>query len=119
MNADQGHASTGAPAGSPDAGDSGAEAVLRLLGLARRAGKLEVGFSAVERMAARYPDTVVLVARNMGAAQRHRVENWQVRRVVTLPVTSEDLGRAMGRKVVAVTGLRDAGFAKGIAKLGL
>ncbi len=96
-----------------------AESILRLLGLARRAGKLEVGFSAVERLVQRHQNVVVMVTSDMGASQRHRAENWQVSKAVTLPMTSARLGEAMGRDKVAVVGLRDPGFAKGISKLGL
>ena len=91
--------------------------VLKLLGLARRAGKLEVGFSAVERMAQRHRDALVMVTRDMGASQRRRVDGWPGVKVRTLPVDSARLGEAMGRSKVAVTGLYDAGFRAGIEKL--
>ncbi len=107
------------PADGNDGQEETAAAVLRLLGLARRSGRLEVGFRAVERLALRHADAVVMVTRDMGASQRRRVDNWQVRKVVTLPLTSDRLGSAMGREKVAVTGLRDTGFIKGITKLGL
>jgi len=108
-----------APAGGNDDREETAVAALRLLGLARRSGRLEVGFSAVERLALRHSDAVVMVTLDMGASQRRRLENWQVKKVVTLPLTSERLGSAMGREKVAITGLRDAGFIKGLEKLGL
>ncbi len=105
----------------PEAGAEAlqAESVLRLLGLARRAGKLEVGFSAVERLVQRHQDVLVIVTADMGPSQRHKTENWQVAQTIELPLTSVCLGEAMGRQKVAVVGLRDPGFAKGISKLGL
>ncbi len=108
---DQEQAASGAE-GDPAAGQ--AAAVLRLLGLSRRAGRLEVGFSAVQRLVNRFPDAVVLMTRDMGASQRHRTEAWQVARTIVLPLSSAELGEAMGRETVAVVALRDPGFAKGL-----
>ncbi|NCQ34000.1 hypothetical protein GW813_02755 [bacterium] len=109
-------------AGDPHDGATGSDPaaeVLKLLGLARRAGKLEVGFSAVERMAHRRSDALVMVARDMGPSQRRQVDGWPGVKVLTLPLDSSRLGEAMGRDKVAVTGLYDSGFRAGIMKLGL
>ena len=76
-------------AGDPHDGATGSDPaaeVLKLLGLARRAGKLEVGFSAVERMAHRRSDALVMVARDMGPSQRRQVDGWPGVKVLTLPL---------------------------------
>ena len=93
--------------------------MLGLLGLARRAGKLGMGFSAVEKMVAKGENPVVIAASDMGESLRGKVSRWQpVRGVVTDVLTGEDMARAFGRDKLAVVAVSDSGFVKGIRKLG-
>jgi len=100
-----------------DAGNAGK--LLALLGLARRAGSLAVGMSAVEKMVRRGDNPVVVVAADMGPGQRSKVDRWQpVRAVVDGPLTTEQLAAALGRDKLAVVAVAEMGFVKGILKLG-
>ena len=92
--------------------------LLNLLGLARRAGRLAVGFSAVERLVKRGERPLIVVARDIGAAQREKVRRWQpVAGCVEDIVTSAELADRLGRQKLAVVGVSDPGFVKGIAEL--
>lgn len=94
------------------------EQLLGLLGLARRAGKLAVGFSAVEKMVRHGERPLVILATDIGASQRGKVMRWEpVAGFVTDILTGESMARALGRDKLAVVGLSDPGFIKGIAKL--
>jgi len=96
-----------------------ADKLLGLLGLARRAGRLGMGFSAVEKMVARGENPLVITASDLGASLKGKVSRWQpVRGVVADVLTGEDLARALGRDKLAVVGVSDSGFVKGIRKLG-
>ena len=87
--------------------------------MARRAGRLGMGFSAVEKMVKRGENPLVITAVDMGASLKGRVSRWEpVRGVVADVLTGEDLARALGRDKLAVVGVSDSGFIKGIRKLG-
>jgi len=93
--------------------------LLGLLGLARRAGRLGMGFSAVEKMVAKGENPMVITVSDMGDSLRGKVSRWQpVRGIVADVLTGEDLARALGRDKLAVVGVSDSGFVKGIRKLG-
>ncbi len=96
-----------------------ADKLLGLLGLARRAGRLGMGFSAVDRMVNRGENPLVITAVDLGDSLKGKVSRWQpVRGVVADVLTGEDLARALGRDKLAVVGVSDSGFVKGIRKLG-
>ena len=98
---------------------SQAERLIGLLGLARRAGRLGMGFSAVEKMVNRGENPLVITATDMGESLKGKVSRWQpVRGVVADVLSGEDLARALGRDKLAVVGVSDSGFVKGIRKLG-
>jgi ribosomal protein L7Ae-like RNA K-turn-binding protein len=98
---------------------SQAEKLIGLLGLARRAGRLGMGFSAVEKMVKRGENPLVISAVDRGESLKGRVSRWEpVRGVVADVLTGEDLARALGRGKLAVVGVSDSGFIKGIRKLG-
>lgn len=93
--------------------------MLGLLGLARRAGRLGLGFSAVEKMVRRGENPLVITASDMGESLKGSVSRWKpVRGVVADVLTGEELARAFGRDKLAVVGVSDSGFVKGIRKLG-
>lgn len=94
------------------------EKLLGLLGLARRAGKLVMGTSAVDKMVHRGENPLVVVASDAGASLKSKVDRWDpIRGVVDGVVTSADLARAFGRDKLAVVAVADSGFVKGIRKL--
>jgi len=96
-----------------------ADKLLGLLGLARKAGKLGLGFSAVEKMVAKGENPLVITAVDIGDSLKGKVSRWQpVRGVVADVLSGEDLARALGRDKLAVVGVSDSGFVKGIRKLG-
>lgn len=97
-----------------------AEKLLGLLGLARRAGRLGMGLSAVEKMVVKGENPLVITTSDMGDSLKSKVSRWQpVRGVVSGVLTGEEMARAFGREKLAVVAVSDSGFVKGIRKLGL
>jgi ribosomal protein L7Ae-like RNA K-turn-binding protein len=97
-----------------------ADKLIALLGLARRAGRLGMGFSAVEKMVVKGENPLVVTTSDMGNSLKMKVSRWQpVRGVVSGVLTGEEMARALGRDKLAVVGVSDSGFVKGIRKLGL
>jgi ribosomal protein L7Ae-like RNA K-turn-binding protein len=97
-----------------------ADKLIALLGLARRAGRLGMGFSAVEKMVVKGENPLVVTTSDMGDSLKMKVSRWQpVRGVVSGVLTGEEMARALGRDKLAVVGVSDSGFVKGIRKLGL
>lgn len=93
--------------------------LLALLGLALRAGKLQVGFSAVEQAVHRGKEPLVVVAKDMGASQRTRALRLEpVKGFVTDVVSGADLAAALGRNKLVIVSVSDPGFVDGIRKLG-
>lgn len=89
------------------------EAALNLIGLALRAGRLEVGTHAVKDAARRGELYAAVLARDATENARSRV--LPLLRASEVPVvtceSAAELGRAVGRSRLVVVGLRDAGFA--------
>lgn len=104
---------------TPAAGDDRAARLLALLGLARNAGRLAVGYSAVELLVKRGEEPVVVVAIDAGPGQRGRIARWEpVRLLLADAVSAADLARALGRDKLSVVATSDPGFVKGIEKIG-
>jgi ribosomal protein L7Ae-like RNA K-turn-binding protein len=96
-----------------------ADKLLGLLGLARRAGRLGMGVSAVEKMVAKGENPMVIAAIDTGESLKGKISRWEpVRGVVDNVLTGEDMARAFGREKLAVVAVSDSGFVKGIRKLG-
>ncbi len=92
--------------------------LLALLGLARRAGRLAMGFSAVEQLVRKPARVLVIAASDMGAAQKSKVERFEnLAGLIDDALTKEQLAEAFGRNKLAIIGLSDPGFIKGIKKL--
>lgn len=90
---------------------------LGLLGLARRAGKLEVGEAPVGAACRSRKARLVLLAADAAqntADKARRLAAISNARCMRLPVSKEELGGALGRKVCAVAALTDEGFAKAL-----
>lgn len=93
--------------------------LLALLGLARRAGRLAMGASAVEKLVKRGERPLVILAADAGAALALTAQRWQpVRGLVHGPVDGRDLAATLGRDRLAVVATTDPGFVRGIEKLG-
>lgn len=93
--------------------------LLGLLGLARRAGKLAIGFNAVEQLV-RKPGslTLVVAASDMGAAQKGKVERFEnLAGLLDDALTGAQMAEVFGRDKLAIVGVKDPGFVKGIKKL--
>ena len=88
------------------------------MGLARRAGKLAVGFNAVEQLVRKSGNTLVVAASDMGGAQKSKVQRFDnLGGLIDDALTSEQMADAFGRNKLAIIGLSDPGFVKGIKKL--
>jgi len=88
---------------------------LGLLGLARKAGKLELGEEPAGTACRGRKARLVLLACDAAentAGKAHRLAQTSNARCVRLPVTKEELGAALGRSSCAVAALTDEGFAK-------
>ncbi|PID78963.1 hypothetical protein CSA17_02690 [bacterium DOLJORAL78_65_58] len=92
--------------------------LLALLGLARRAGKLALGFSAVEQLVRKPGRTMVIAASDMGAAQKSKVQRFEnLAGLVDDALTGRQMAAAFGREKLVIAGVNDPGFVKGIKKL--
>jgi len=79
-----------------------------------------MGVSAVEKMVTKGENPLVITSSDIGDSLKGRVSRWQpVRGIVADVLTGEDMARALGRDKLAVVGVSDSGFVKGIRKLGL
>ena len=84
---------------------------LRLLGLARKAGRLAVGLDAVRESAGEA--VLILTAKDAGSsamrearwtAQKHNIPHQ------SLPYSREEIGKAVGKNLCAVAALTDSSF---------
>jgi ribosomal protein L7Ae-like RNA K-turn-binding protein len=92
-----------------------AEALMKLLGLARRAGKLALGAEAVTRLVDRGKRPLVIVASDAGDGQAARYARLSpVRAVWNDVVDRAALAQALGRGDLAVVAIDDPGFLVGL-----
>ncbi|MCP4293204.1 MAG: hypothetical protein GY780_15375 [bacterium] len=92
--------------------------LLALLGLARRAGKLSMGFNAVEQLSRKPAKVLLITASDMGGAQKSKALRFEnLAGVLDDALDSKQLAEAFGRNKLAIIGLSDPGFIKGIKKL--
>jgi len=85
-----------------------------LLGLAKRAGKAELGEEPAAAAALSHKARVLLVAKDAADNTRQKAERLGQQGnapVLELPLTKEELGRALGRSSCAVLALTDMGLA--------
>lgn len=92
---------------------------LGLLGLARRAGKLEIGDEAVKGACSRNLAKLLLVASD--ASERTKATFESIAESIELPCvtvseTREEIGNALGKRPSAVVAICDTGFSAAIAK---
>ncbi len=92
--------------------------MLALMGLARNAGRLAIGFSAVEQEVRGNRKVLVVAASDMGGSQKSKVNRFEnLAGLIDDALTSEQMAEAFGRNKLAIVGLSDPGFVKGIKKL--
>ncbi len=73
----------------------------------------------MEKMVVKGENPLVITSSDIGDSLKGRVSRWEpVRGIVADVLTGEDLARALGRDKLAVVGVSDSGFVKGIRKLG-
>ena len=95
------------------------EQVLSLLGLAKKAGRVEVGEEPVGAAAPAQKARVILVAQDAGPSSQRRAFSFAQTGAclcLTLPADKDALGRSLGRSSVAMCAVTDIGFAGAIAK---
>ena len=93
--------------------------ILHLLGLAMRAGRLEIGEEPVGAACRARSCRLILVARDAADNSFRRVRHfadagqclW-----VSVPYTKEELGQAVGRTACAMAAVTDIGFAEAIGQ---
>jgi ribosomal protein L7Ae-like RNA K-turn-binding protein len=89
-------------------------AVVRLLGLARRAGALRLGATDVSKALRREPPGVVFLAADAGADLVGRVEAAIGRSRLERSFTGRELADAFGRERLSVVSVHESGFVRGI-----
>ena len=95
------------------------EQVLSMLGLAKKAGRVETGEEPVGAAARARKARVILVAQDAGPSSQRRAFSFAQSGgclCLTIPADKDALGRALGRTSVAMCAVTDIGFAGAIAK---
>ena len=90
-----------------------------LLGLARRAGKLQTGEETVSSMLAEKHARLTVLASDAGEAVARKVRGLAAgsrQRVLTIPYDKLTLGAALGRPVVSVAAFADVSLALAFVK---
>ena len=96
------------------------ERTLALLGLARKAGRLAVGATAVAKLVRQGANPVVVLAGDAGAGLKRRVLRMRpVRGFVIGLVNRRDLAERLGRGDLAVVAVTDRGFVRGLIEIGV
>lgn len=93
--------------------------ILSLLGLAKKAGRLEAGEEPVGAAARARNARLILLASDAADNTIRRAKHFADAGAclcVRLPATKDDLGRAVGRTSCAMLALTDVGFAEAAAK---
>ncbi|MBU0742802.1 ribosomal L7Ae/L30e/S12e/Gadd45 family protein [bacterium] len=89
--------------------------LLKLLGLAHRAGRVACGFDAVAQLVARGRRPLVIVATDASPGQRDKILRLRpVREFWTDRLTRDELAPALGRKELIVVALADPDFLRGL-----
>ena len=93
--------------------------ILNLLGIARRAGKLSLGYDSVEEAVNKKKSKLIILACDVSERTRRSVENISKRGNVTTvfsDIPMERIGSAIG-KAVGIVSVNDEGFAKRLKEL--
>ena len=93
--------------------------LLNLIGLAKKAGKLETGEEPVGAAARAKHARLILIASDAADNTRRRAKHFGDAGeciCLEIPATKDELGRALGRTSCAMVALTDVGFAEAAAK---
>ena len=93
--------------------------ILSLLGLAKKAGRLEVGEEPVGAAARARDARLILLSSDAADNTARRAKHFADAGAclcVTIPATKDELGRAGGRTSCAMAAITDVGFAEAVAK---
>ena len=93
--------------------------VLHLLGIARKAGRVEVGEEPVGAAARAKKARVIFVAQDAAPSSVRRAQSFArtgSTLCVTLPAGKDTLGRSLGRTSVAMCAVTDIGFAQSLVQ---
>ncbi|MDP4153107.1 MAG: ribosomal L7Ae/L30e/S12e/Gadd45 family protein [Bacillota bacterium] len=93
--------------------------ILGLLGIAKKAGFVSAGAEKAHDTARQGRARLVIMSEGASTNTKKRIENfchyYEVE-LITLPVTAEELGCAVGLCTIAVIALTDKGIAQSIVK---
>ena len=92
---------------------------ISLLGIARNAGRLEVGEEPTGKAARGKKARLILLAADVSDNARHRARNFSVSGnvpVLELPLTKEELGAAVGSARPSMAAITDVGLAASFAE---
>ena len=95
------------------------ENILSLLGLAKKAGRLEVGEEPVGSAARAHDARLILLASDAADNTVRRAKHFAEAGACLcagIPASKEELGSAVGRTSCAMLALTDIGFAEAVAK---
>lgn len=95
------------------------EHILSMIGLAKKAGRVEIGEEPVGSAARSKHARVILVASDAAAGSVRRAYAFAQTGAclcLTIPVDKDALGRALGRSSCAMVAVTDVGFADAIVK---
>ena len=92
--------------------------VLRLLGLARRAGALTYGQTAVIDEIKKSRSRLIAFTSDFNEKTKQKIlENCKNVKVITLPYTMEEIAYTIGTKPTGVVSVNDENFKKGILEV--
>lgn len=95
------------------------ERILSMLGLAHKAGRVEIGEEPVGSAARAKKARIILVASDAAAGSVRRAMSFANTGnclCLVIPATKNELGRALGRTSCAMAAVTDIGFADAVAK---
>ena len=95
------------------------EKILSMIGLAHKAGRVEIGEEPVGSAARAKKARIILVAGDAAAGSVRRAMAFAGTGnclCLVIPTTKEELGRALGRTSCAMAAITDMGFADAVAK---
>ena len=95
------------------------EKILSMIGLAHKAGRVEIGEEPVGSVARAKKARIILVAGDAAAGSVRRAMAFAGTGnclCLVIPTTKEELGRALGRTSCAMAAVTDIGFADAVAK---
>jgi ribosomal protein L7Ae-like RNA K-turn-binding protein len=95
------------------------ERVLSMIGLAKKAGRVEIGEEPVGAAARAKKARLILLAADAGPSSARRAASFAESGaclLLTIPADKDRLGRALGRTSVAMAAVTDIGFAEAVVQ---